>query len=114
MERKILEYLQGLKHEIQAKTKIFNFEQEQFEKFTTFDYVNLYLIYFYIFEDKKKEDLFLSIPEDDERENFYTSIFHSVVLIKLYQNYFNGEKTKSVLEKGDIITKVDNIKINSF
>jgi hypothetical protein len=109
MKRKIKEYLQGLKYEIQAKTKVFNFEQEQFENFTTFDYVNFYLIYFYSIDEKNKEDFFLSIPEEDERENFYTSIFHSVVLIKLYQNYFNLKKVESQLEKGDLIyTKYSN------
>jgi len=54
MERKIKEYLQGLKYEIQAKTKVFNFEQGQFENFTTFDYVNFFLIYFYNIDEKKK------------------------------------------------------------
>jgi hypothetical protein len=103
MKRKTKEYLQGLKCEIQAKTKVFNFEQEQFENFTTFDYVNFFLIYFYNIDEKKKEDFFLSIPEDDERENFYTSIFHSVVLIKLYQNYFNLKKVKNQLLKDDLI-----------
>ena len=103
MKKKIQEYLHSIKHEIQEKTQVFNFDQEQFEKFTTFDYVDFYLIYSYIFEDKKKEDFFLSIPEDDDRENFYTSIFHSVVLIKLYQNYFNSKKAKTQLGKGDLI-----------
>jgi len=103
MKRKIQEYLHRLKQEIQAKTKAFNFEQEQFEDFTTFDYVNHFLIYSYIIDEKKKEDFFLSIPEDDERENFYTSIFHSVVLIKLYQNYFNLKKVKTQLVKDDLI-----------
>jgi len=103
MKRRIQDYLHKIKLEIQEKTKVFNFNQEQFEKFTTFDYINFYLIYDYIFEDKKKEDFFLSIPEDDDRENFFTLIFHSVVLIKLYQNYFNSKNTNTQLEKGDLI-----------
>ena len=103
MRRKIQDYLHRIKNEIQEKTKVFNFDQVHFKEFTTFDYVNFYLIYYYIFEDKKKDDFFLSIPEDDERENFYTSIFHSVVLIKLYQNFFNSKKVKTQLEKGDLV-----------
>ena len=103
MKSKIQKYLHRIKNEIQEKTKVFNFDQIQFEEFTTFDYVNFYLIYYYIFEDRKRMIFFLSIPEDDGRENFYTSIFHSVVLIKLYQNYFNSKKVKTQLEKGDLI-----------
>lgn len=103
MEVKIQEYLQRLKYEVLEKTQVFNFDQEQFESFTTFDFVNFYLIYSYVIEDKRKEDFFLSIPEDDDRENFFTSIFHSIVLIKLYQNYFNYEKLNPEIKKGNLI-----------
>jgi len=61
---KIQEYLHRIKHEIQEKTKVFNFDQIQFKEFTTFDYVNFFLIYFYIIDEKKKDDFFLSIPEE--------------------------------------------------
>ncbi|OYQ33907.1 hypothetical protein CHU92_12525 [Flavobacterium cyanobacteriorum] len=83
-----------------------NLSEADFKKYSVFDFANFHLIYQYILDDKSnKNDFFISIPEDEYRENFFASIFHSIVLIKLYQNFFNYEKTFPVLNIGDLIYK---------
>lgn len=81
-----------------------NLRENDFERYSIFDFVNFHLIYQHILNDKSnKNDFFISIPEDEYRENFFASIFNSIVLIKLYQNFFNLEKTNPSLEIGDLI-----------
>lgn len=98
-------YLDNIISEIEEKYKDeINFSDETFEFYSKFDFVNFHLIHQYIIiDDNHKNDFFISIPEDEYRPNFFHSIFHSIVLIKLYQNFFEFEKQPSILEKGDLI-----------
>lgn len=98
-------YLDNIISEIKVKYKDeINFSDETFEFYSKFDFVNFHLIHHYIIKDEyNKNDFFISIPEDEYRPNFFHSIFHSIVLIKLYQNFFEFEKQPSILEKGDLI-----------
>ncbi len=96
MKEQIKDYLDLIRSEI-------NLRETDFENYSVFDFVNFHLIYQYIINDKDKNDFFIGIPEDEYGENFFHSIFHSIVLIKLYQNFFNYENTFPKLEKGDLI-----------
>ena len=80
----------------------FNFNNVAFMDFSSFDFINFYLIYKYILNEEK-EDFFISIPEDEYRPNFFASIFHSLVLIKLFQNYFYYNNNKPILQTNDIV-----------
>ncbi len=103
MRGKIQNYLNHILQEIEENQSTeFDITQVKFENFQTFDFVNFQLIYQYIL-DENKNDFFIGLPEDNYRPNFYCSIFHSLVLIKLYQNYFSYEKSKPNLIKGDLI-----------
>lgn len=105
MKHQINNYLDLIYSEIQEHyTDEINFKGIDFEKYSTFDFVNFHLIYQYILDDNpNKKDFFISIPEDDYRPNFFSSIFNSIVLIKLYQNYFNYEKTNPQIDIGDLV-----------
>ncbi len=111
MIKRIQLYLNQIYQEIEEKLSTeFDIKHIRFDDFCVFDFVNFYLIHQYILDENKK-DFFISIPEDDYRPNFFTSIFHSLVLIKLFQNYFSYEKTQPELSKGDLIyTKFQNKK----
>jgi hypothetical protein len=107
MKEQIKNYLDNIFSEIQGQySDEINLRKADFEKYSVFDFVNFHLIYQYILDDNSnKNDFFISIPEDEYRENFFASIFHSIVLIKLYQNFFNYEKTFPFLNNGDLIYK---------
>jgi hypothetical protein len=107
MKEQIKNYLDNIFSEIQGQySDEINLRKADFEKYSVFDFVNFHLIYQYILDDNSnKNDFFISIPEDEYRENFFASIFHSIVLIKLYQNFFNHEKTFPFLNNGDLIYK---------
>lgn len=111
MKNQIKDYLNLIHSEIQEcyRDEI-NFQETDFEKYNIFDLANFHLIYQFILDDNtNKSDFFISIPEDEYRENFFSSIFHSIVLIKLFQSYFNYEKNNlPVLNKGDLIYKKRN------
>jgi hypothetical protein len=100
MKNKIKSYLDLIHSEIlECYADEINLRETDFEKYSTFDFVNFHLIYQYILDDNsEKNDFFISISEDEYRRNFFTSIFHSIVLIKLYQNYFNYEKINPPIE----------------
>lgn len=104
MNLKIQDYLNQLNAEIQeCYSDEINLQESDFEKYSTFDFVNFHLIYQYILNDAfEKIDFFIAIPENEYRENFYASIFHSIVLIKLYQNFFN-ERTNPIIKRGDLV-----------
>lgn len=109
MKKNIENYIELIYKEVEASiSNQFNIEQAHFKDYNTFDFVNFYLINNYILQDNKK-DLFISIPEDDYRPNFFSSIFHSLVLIKLYQNFFNYENENPILEKGDLIYRKNRV-----
>ena len=96
-------YINELTLEVKSNIESdFNFNQGIFKDFTSFDYVNFYLIYQYILKDDKK-DFFISVPEDEYRPNFFASIFHSLVLIKLFQNYYFYEENKAKLSINDLV-----------
>lgn len=105
MELQIKNYLNEIYSEIQeCYSDEINLRETDFEKYSIFDFVNFHLIYQYILNDKSnKNDFFISIPEYEYRENFFASIFHSIVLIKLYQNFFNYVNAIPELIKGDLI-----------
>jgi hypothetical protein len=99
----ILSYIKELTAEVKSNIESdFNFNDGVFKDFSSFDYVNFYLIYQYILKEKK-DDFFISIPEDEYRPNFFASIFHSLVLIKLFQNDFNYQNSEPKLQKNDLI-----------
>lgn len=104
MNLQIQNYLTQINSEIQeCYSDEINFQETDFENYSTFDFVNFHLIYQYILNDNSnKNDLFISIQEDEYRGNFLASIFNSIVLIKLYQNYFN-ERANPPIEIGDLI-----------
>lgn len=77
--------------------------KDKFIDYTTFDFVLYYLINKYILNDKDKKDLFINIPKDGYRDNLFSSIFQSLVFIKLFQNYFSYKKENPQLNKGDLI-----------
>ena len=110
MKEQIKNYLTQISAEIQERyLSEINIEVEDYEKYNVFDFVNFHLIYQYILDDtSNKKDFFISIPEDEYRTNFFASVFHSIVLIKLYQNYFTYGNIPSTLEKGDLIYKKHN------
>lgn len=105
MKEQIKNYLDNIFSEIQGQySDEINLREADFEKYSVFDFANFHLIYQYILDDNSnKNDFFISIPEDEYRENFFASIFNSIVLIKLYQNFFNLEKTHPPLEIEDLI-----------
>lgn len=105
MKDQIKKYLAQISTEIQERySDEVNLRETDFEKYSVFDFANFHLIYQYILDDNSnKNDFFISIPEDEYRENFFASIFNSIVLIKLYQNFFNLEKTHPPLEIEDLI-----------
>lgn len=107
MKDQIKIYLDNIFSEIQGHySDEINLRVADFEKYSVFDFANFHLIYQYILDDNSnKNDFFISIPEDEYRENFFASIFHSIVLIKLFQNFFKYEKTFPVLNNGDLIYK---------
>ena len=87
MKLQIQSYLNQIDSELQeCYSDEINLRETDFEKYSIFDFVNFHLIYQHILNDKSnKNDLFISIPEDEYRENFFASIFNSIVLIKLFQ-----------------------------
>ena len=104
-------YLERLKEEIKEKLRRdIEIEKGDFSRFSAFDFINFHLIYSYILSDYKR-DFFISLPDDTFRNNLYASIFHSLVLIKLYQNFFDYEKAQPKLHKGDLI--YSNIQLNN-
>lgn len=104
MELQIKSYLNKIYSEIQeCYSDEINLRETDFEKYSIFDFVNFHLIYHYTLNDTStKKDLFIAVPEDEYRENFFASIFHSIVLIKLYQNFFN-DRANPPIEIGDLI-----------
>lgn len=116
MKKKIKDYLDLIHSEIQeCYADEINLRETDFEKYSIFDFVNFHLIYQYILDDNsEKNDFFISIPEEEYRENFFTSVFHSIVLIKLYQNFFNYEQQIPTLENGDLIYKKHNKEHRTF
>ncbi|MFN8325608.1 MAG: hypothetical protein U0T80_07620 [Flavobacteriaceae bacterium] len=108
MKNQIKTYLEQAHLEVSNSiSNQFDMKVDNFADFCTFDFINFHLISQYIIEDSKK-DFFISIPEDEYRTNFFASVFHSIVLIKLYQNYFTYGNNPSTLEKGDLIYKKYN------
>lgn len=104
MIEQIENYLSEISNEV--KSHIYNeFKggNERFSDYNTFDLVNFYLIYNYVINENNKKDLFINIPKDGYRDSLFSSVFHSLVFIKLYQNYFSFERKQPVLHKGDLI-----------
>jgi len=105
MNLQIQNYLNQIYSEIKEYySDEINLRETDFEKYSIFDFVNFHLIYQYVLNDNSnKNDFFISLPENEYRENFFASIFNSIVLIKLYQNFFNYKTTNPTIEKGDLV-----------
>jgi hypothetical protein len=105
MKEQIQDYLDQIHFEIKERyNNEINLKEADFENYNKFDFVNFHLIYQYILNDNlDKKDFFISIPEEEYRPNFFHSIFHSIVLIKLFQNFFNFKKTNYELKVNDLI-----------
>ncbi len=105
MKEQIQNYLDHIHFEIKERyNNEINLKEADFENYSKFDFVNFHLIYQYILNDNlDKKDFFISIPEEEYRPNFFHSIFHSIVLIKLFQNFFNFKKTNYELKVNDLI-----------
>ena len=96
-------YIDRLTEEVKSNIQNdFNLNNVAFKNFSSFDYINFHLIYKYILNEDK-EDFFISIPEDEYRPNFFASIFQSLVLIKLFQNYFYHNNHKPILRTNDLV-----------
>jgi hypothetical protein len=96
-------YLQNLEQEINySAVKDFKNIESLFQDYSAFDKINFKLIHDYLLEDEK-DDFFISIPEEDYRPKFFNSIFTSLLLIKLYQNFFHYTRSDSELKRGDLI-----------
>lgn len=110
MKEQIQNYLDQIYSEIQEQySDEINLKKTDFKEYSIFDFANFHLIYQYILDDSsKKKDFFISISEDEYRDNFFSSIFHSIVLIKLYKNFFNYKHSLPTLIKGDLIYKKHN------
>lgn len=103
MSTAIDNYIKKVTEEVKSHIQNdFNLNNIAFKNFSSFDYINFYLIYKYILNEEK-DDFFISIPEDEYRPNFFASIFHSVVLIKLFQNYFYHNNHKPILQTNDLV-----------
>ncbi|MEZ4913829.1 MAG: hypothetical protein R2798_07215 [Chitinophagales bacterium] len=104
MKYQIQKYLNQISSEIQkCYADEINLRETDFERYSIFDFVNFHLIYQYILNDNiNKNDFFIGIPEDEYRQNFFASIFNSITLIKLYQNFFN-EIANLPIEIGDLV-----------
>jgi hypothetical protein len=112
MKEQIEKYLTQISKEIKKRySDDVDLREGDFEKYSVFDLVNFHLIYQYVLDDNQdKNDFFISIPEDEYRPNFFSSIFHSIVLIKLYQNFFTYKNENKLfsLEKDDLVYKKHN------
>lgn len=101
MLAKIEDYITAIFKE--AKFSITNdFDISDQKGFTAFDYINFHIINKHILEEKS-DDLFIGIPEDDYGASFFESIFYSVALIKLYQNFCAYKLNQPELNFDDII-----------
>jgi len=105
VQQHIKTYLSTLSEEIKSKINVdFNLDKSFFADFKIFDFVNFFLIYDYIlYDNPDKKDFFIGIPEKKIRPNFFSSILHSLTLVKLYQNFFNYQRTTPILDYGDLI-----------
>ncbi len=111
MEDEIKQYLKRVKEEVQ-NTSLKDYDISNFENFKIFDFVNFHLIYDYILKsDNNKQDVFISIPEIKCSSHFFESIFRSILLVKLYQNYFSYEQSKPIIDKGDLVYSSKNNRV---
>ena len=78
MKNQIKDYLDLIQSEIQeCYADEINLRQTDFDKYSVFDFANFHLIYQYILNDNsEKNDFFISVPEEEYRENFFFFFFH--------------------------------------
>jgi hypothetical protein len=101
MNSEIKEYIKAVIDEIE-NTTIADYNLDIFDELEYFDLINFHLLNKHILENGKI-DLFIGIPEADYRENFFESIFYSVTVVKLFQNYCAYQDTPPELKANDII-----------
>ena len=112
MKSKIRAYIENLTQEVTASIQK-DYDLSAYD-FKSFDYINFHLINDFILSESNK-DLFIGIPEDEYRENFFESILYSVSLIKYFQNYCSQESIRYNYEKDDLIlTQKDIYKFKGF
>lgn len=105
----IKRYIDALSQEAKASIDS-DFDLGKDLHFKSFDYINFLIINKHILEDNS-EDLFIGIPENDFRENFFNSVFYSVALIKIYQNYCTHKENLPTLQHGDLLFTKNEIYI---
>lgn len=101
MSKEIKNYIKSVIEEIGNST-ISDYNLDSFDDFERFDLINFHILNRHILENGQI-DLFVGIPEEDYRVNFFESIFYSIVLVKLFQNYCSYQATTPQLAANDII-----------
>ncbi|MEO9257927.1 MAG: hypothetical protein ABI207_06070, partial [Crocinitomicaceae bacterium] len=97
----IKNYINAVIDEVE-NTTISDYNLDTFDELEDFDLINFHLLNKHILENANT-DLFIGIPEVDYRENFFESIFYSVTVVKLFQNYCAYQETLPELKGNDII-----------
>ncbi len=106
MKSKVRAYIENLTHEVITSIQK-DYDLSAYD-FNSFDYINFYLINDFILSEGK-QDLFIGIPEDEYRENFFESILYSVSMIKYFQNYCSQEEQVYNYEKNDLLLSKNDI-----
>ena len=101
MNSEIRNYIRAVIDEVE-NTTISDYNLDTFDELEDFDLINFHLLNKHILENENI-DLFVGIPEEDYRENFFESIFYSVTVVKLFQNYCTYQNTLPELKTNDII-----------
>ncbi len=101
MNKEIRTYIRSVIDEIE-NSSIADYNLECFDDFEGFDLLNFHILNRHILANDET-DLFIGIPEEDYRENFFESVFYGVSLVKLFQNYFTYKKAEPAIKAGDII-----------
>lgn len=101
MNQEIKNYIKSVIEEIGNST-ISDYNLDSFDDFEGFDLINFHILNRHILENGQT-DLFIGIPEEDYRENFFESIFYGIVIVKLFQNYCSYQATTPQLVANDII-----------
>lgn len=101
MNNEIGKYLGEIVTEVE-NTTISDYNLDVFKSFEDFDLINFHVLNKHILENGNR-DLFIGIPEENYRENFFESVFYAVTLVKLFQNYCSYKQAFPELKSNDII-----------
>lgn len=101
MNIEISNYINAIIDEI-GNTTIADYHLDIFDELEYFDLINFHLLNKHILENGST-DLFIGIPEEEYRDNFFETIFYSVTVVKLFQNYCTYQNNIPELNVNDII-----------